>query len=88
MFIVVQVFVIANVYNFIINYHIIIYLLLLLVPISSLVKNTLILPFALFINFFWTFSILVAMVYLPKIESTFNISLLLYKIAVVLISGI
>ena len=83
-----QVLVIANVYNFIINYHIIIYLLLLLIPISSLVKNTLILPFVIFINFFWTFSILTAMVYLPKLESTFNASLLLYKLAVVLISGI
>lgn len=52
MLVLIQLIVAYDMYNFIINYHVIIYLLLILIPISSLFKNTLVLPLTIFINFF------------------------------------
>jgi hypothetical protein len=42
-----------DIYNFIITDHIVVYLLILLLPTSSLIKKSLMIPFILFINFFW-----------------------------------
>jgi hypothetical protein len=42
-----------DIYTTIINYHIIIYLTLVTLPITSLAKQGVSLPFLLFIQFFW-----------------------------------
>jgi hypothetical protein len=57
----------SDIYNFIINYHIIVYIVLIIAPATGIVKKSLTLPFLFFIQFFWTLLSLTILSYFPFI---------------------
>lgn len=88
MLVLIQLIVAYDMYNFIINYHVIIYLLLILIPISSLFKNTLVLPLTIFINFFWTLSFITLILYFPIFGYNSILNLTLSKLVSLLLLAI
>ena len=52
-------------YNFIINYHIILYLFIIVLPVASMIKQSLVVPFVIFLNFFWSTALIFLIWYTP-----------------------
>jgi len=79
-FVVIVTILAVDIYTTIINYHIIIYLTLLTLPITSLAKQGVSIPFLLFIQFFWAVFSVWLISYIPAYYIAAGFNLIYYTL--------
>ena len=74
-----------QIYNFIITYHIIVYIVLVFLPLTTLAKKSFTVPFLIFIQFFWAALSLVIISLLPVYKVIISIKVVLLCLSSLLV---